>query len=334
MAGADMVATEPGQFAVLAAGGVSADGNVSIGGNLGAGKELWLGNQSQVLGATCVQGALSTGNGVTMAGDVLAGGSVYLGNNTSAGNLYGFGSISTGNNVDLASVTGNGYVGLGNKNEVAGNLVYGSSYWAPKNSSIGGSVEKASMAANSWQPTWRPSPALMSSVSDSEYYKRGSEVYLEPGDYGKLSIDANATIHLSGGEYNISSLWLGSGVKILSDSQDKDVVLNLVGNLSIDSNVVLETAGIGQTLFAVGGTTSLGSNGDFDASFFGFGDSVDIGQGNQVDGMVYSAGSVWMGSGVTVSGAGLNGGAVPEPQTAILLGLGCLLLRPRRRNYC
>jgi len=340
------ISLEASQYAVLTGGTLNTDQNVMIGGFVGSAGNVYLGNNTSVAMGVYTNGSFGTGTGVLVGGNVISGsGGASLGNGTAVGLLDTRGYVSIDNNSVLGGVRttqgawiGNGthvagdfssgaYVSIGSKVTIDGQLGHGSGYWAPKNTSIGSVAKLSTVEPDTWTATSIVRPTLSSSSWTSMWKSNNSTTALAPGDYGAMSISNNSTVTLTAGTYNIQSAWLGANTKFLADTSGGDVIINIVGGLSTEANVAFTGVGDGDLRILAGGNIYLGQCNVTNADIYGFG-TVNIDQKTTIDGRLYSAGNLWMGSGVSVTGAGSS--PVPEPMTAAMLGVGAWMMWRRR----
>lgn len=341
------VSLDAGQYAVLTGGTLNTDQNVVIGGYTGAVGNTYLGNKTSISMGMYTNGSFGTGTNVVVGGNVISGsGGASLGNGTAVGLLDSRGYVSLGTGSTLAGVrttqgawignnatiAGNfaaaGYVSMGNNATITGELGHASGYWAPKNASIGSVSKIGSVTPDAWVATSIVAPSLSSSSTTSMWKANNSTTVLTPGDYGAMSISNNSTVKLTAGTYNIQSAWLGANTKFLADTSAGDVTINIVGSLSTESGVAFTGTGSGDLTILAGGNVYLGQCNTTNADIYGFG-TVNVDQKTTIDGRLYSAGNLWLGTGVQVTGAGASSN-VPEPMSAMLLGVGALVMMRRR----
>jgi len=331
-ASAGQVTMGPWEFAVLSGGSFGADQGVQIRGNVGAVGSVWFAKNSTVTGGVYSNSQVSLDQSTAVSGRIVSGSDIYLARYASAGSLDAFRNVSLDRNTSVGAITALKNVSIDKSSTVAGNVAYNGSYWAGSGVSIQGSVTRGKADPDVWSVTLRSDPGLATSSSRSLWYATGSTINLNPGDYGQLSVDRNATIYLTAGVYNFSSIWIGRETKIVADTSAGNVVVNVTGGLSMDRQADIDRTGANYVTFQAGGNVWLGRDANAQASFLSYNGTVSIDTCGYIDGFLYSARDMWLGANTQVTGTGLSGAmqAVPEPATLAMLLLGLPLLRTRR----
>ena len=206
-------------------------------------------------------------------------------------------------------------------------MSYGSGYWISGSATVEGDVGRDLRQPDTWTTTLRDEPTW-GGLGGSTYYGRGENVTLAPGAHKGLNVDRDATITLTGGTYDLGSVWLGRDVTLVADTSAGDVVLNVDGSLSTDSGVTFTDTGAGAFLVQADRAIYLGQSTQAEASFRSYA-SLEIDADSEILGRLYAAGDVWLGRNTSVDGG--IGGPVPEPATLALLGTGFAAIMLRRR---
>ncbi len=328
-AGAGVIQTAPGDFAVLAGGTLGTGAGVHIGGMAGAVGNVWLGNGTQVAGDFLTAGKLETGQNVVLTGRAVAGGNVWFGNGTTVGPVHGSQRVDIGRSV---TVGGNlitaGNLNVNRNSVVHGAVSYGGSFWAHSSVAIDGPTGLGLLEPDVWSPSFRDDPGLAASTTAYLYSPRNSTLALLPDTFGRIDVDRGSTVYLAAGTYDLDRLWLGRETHVVADTTGGDIILNLAHDLITDRDVVFERIGAGRLTIQAGDYMYLGSGNYADASILSFG-NLDVNTNAVIEGYAYAGGNVWLGNNVDVRGAGAG---IPEPVTLAFLATGSVgLLLHRRR---
>jgi hypothetical protein len=302
---------DPTGFAIYSGGHVSTQNNVQVDGSIGGGS-AWFGNNAHISGEVMTGANLGGGQNVTVSGSLYAGAALSM----------------------------------GNKATVGGTAHYGTGYWFGNNATITGGLSQMD-ASDIWTPAPLPDFDMLAPGSTAQWFANNSNVDLAPGAYAGLSTGNNATLNLITGEYSFESMWLAQNVDFNIDTSGGDVVIYVAGNFSAGNNVAITASGGGNVTLVAEGSIWLAQNTTSQANFISTGSTIGLGAGAQVEGVLWAAGDISLGSNAKVLaadgfaymnsfGGGTGGGAamvIPEPATAALLmvGLGMILdRRPRR----
>jgi predicted acyltransferase (DUF342 family) len=317
---------------------IFADGNVG------------LGNNNVINGGTVgANNSVTTGSGTTLQ-NVTGGGNFGAGNNSQIqGNVLFNGSVSTGSGASVLSgnnVVAGGNVGLGNNSQVTGNVTAGGSISLGSGASIGGT-------SNANQ---NPDPAPFTTVliPDGTAFAAGgvNKTFsgagnsLAPGTWGALTLQNNAVLNLTSGDYYFNSINSGSGVDLNIDAAS-GVRIFVVGNAILGNNldIVLLNGTTADNIYLESkGSVATGSGVDWFGTIFADG-NIGIGNTNIITGALYADGSITTGTGVQFTfdlASNLPGqfpvvssvSAVPEPEIYAMLaaGLGLMGFFARRRR--
>jgi hypothetical protein len=323
-----VIQMDPYEFAVLSGGQLSTDSGVMINGLAGSRTSVYLGDRSHVAGVYS-GGRVDSGSAVTIDGRIVAGGGVYLNQGTTAAGVQSQGDIGLASGVRVnGDLNARGGISINSNSKIAGAAYYRGSYWAASPGSVALGASRGGPAPEAWQVGVRSSPGSFPVGSGQLWYPSNSTVQLLEGTYGNLSLSQNSIIQMASGTFDLSGMWLGQGTRLIADTRNGDVLVNIAGALSTSADVTFEKIGSGSVVFLSNGAVYLGSGNRLDASFVTFGSSLSVDRNTQVDGTLYSQGSLWLGQNVIVDGIG----AVPEPVTAMLLlsGAGVMVIRRRR----
>lgn len=347
-----VIAMDAGDFTVLAGRDLSVASGAAIVGHTGAGRTGWTGQSVNVSGnlytgsgfnadqSTAISGGLVAGGNVWLDRDTTIGGSVHITGTYGADRNVASGSVAASGNIWLdreAQIIGDlqsaGSVGVSADGAITGNVIYGTGYNINASTSVGGQILQGSVAPDTWTLNDRAEPTLNTSGRGSDWYARNSDITLDPGDYGSLSVDRDSVIRLSAGEYNFSSVWIDRNTHVIADAGSGQVIVNIIGSFSTGREV--ELAG-GDLLIRSGGNMSIGRDSTVDAHLQSFND-LSLDRDISVTGSLYAQRDLWLDSGVNVSGepvltpGGGNGVDVPEPASVALFSIAALVILPRRR---
>lgn len=340
-----VIFTTPGQFVALARGQLFVDRNASIVGNIGGGSSVSLARDGFYDGNIFAQGSLAMNAGMRVNGRIVSngdlsihrnadvsgsidsGGAASLGRDGHFGPLTAHGDTSLGTGVNmLGDLRSSGSVFINRNSTIYGDVVHGGGFSTGRNVTIAGGVSVGMANPDSWEPQFRPVPTLSTTGSGTISFGVSSNVNLDPGDYGHLSIDRNSTLLLSAGTYNFDSVSLARDVAVLMDNVSGGITINLVGDATFGSRVsfdLIDDAG-GGLLFQSGGNTLFHRNAVIEGDFRVFGDSLTLRRDVAVRGSLYSNGSISLGPGVVV---------VPSPSGAVVLAMfGLAGIASRRRR--
>jgi len=318
-------------FAALAGGKLSTAANVRIGGHVG-GAGVWLGQDNAVDGDVLATGPAGAGRGTAITGRLSAGRSASLHREASVGRAVDSGGrVWFGRNARSGAVRAAGAVNLSREARVDGPISHGGSFWADRGARITGPVAPHSAEAELWDGARRRRPDFQAG-GPNQWAPRGRPIDLTPGRYGALSVDREATLRLTAGEYDFSNLWLGREAELIADTSAGAVRINVAGELTVDREVVFD-APPGLLSVQAGRSIHIGRESEIEASLISFGDA-SIDRETTLGGQVYADRSLWLGRGVEVLGApaapGGGSSPIPEPASALLLGLGGLAMGRRR----
>lgn len=322
--------TGAADFAVLAGGELTTGSEVRIDGSAG-GANVWLGQGNFVDGDVLATGRVGFDRESETTGRVSAGGAVSLNRDAAVG-----GTVDSGGRVWLdrdartGAIRADGAVSISRNARVEGPVSHGGAFWADRHATITGPVAEDSADARRWHGAARPTPDLEAG-GPNHWVARHRTLDLAPGTYGSLSMDRATTLRLTAGAYDFSGVWLGREARIVADTAAGAVRINVAGDLTVDRQVRFDAEA---DLFEVraGRSIHVGRDSDIRASLISFGDA-SIDRDTVLGGQVYADRSLWLDRGVHVLGTPLAGGdtAIPEPASALIMGLGGLAMTRRRR---
>ncbi len=279
-------------------------------------------------------GSLSTGRDVTINGSI-AGQTIWMDTNTQVtGSSWSEGSTSFGSNVVFGGDINAGSVSVNSGSQIAGNVYHGGSAWVANNASVGGSVTYSEHVTD-FDSSSAPIDLSFNAGSGSIWHSKGSSVNMDAGSYGSLSVDKDSVIYLTSGTYEFSSIWLGQKTRIVADTSNGEVVVNVAGSLSLDRDFILE-GNAADIIFNVGGNASLSRNTSFTGSLIADG-GISIDRDSRIDGIAWAQGNIWLDRNTTIGGTapmsmgGGGSGSIPEPASLAMLGLGAVLCGGRTR---
>jgi cytoskeletal protein CcmA (bactofilin family) len=323
------------------------------------------------MGAGTLTGGTNLNNTLIATGDVTFNGNVTLGGGSHAtGNIDSGGNVVVGTNAQVdgtiraagtvtiqggATVSGNIHAGaaagtavtLGTNATVVGTITHkaGTSVSFGGGSTAGGNLTGVPAAPIAYVPTLLPTATLFSSGVTDHSLPGGSTLTLAPGSYDDISLGTNSTLNLSAGTYYFDTWLLGGGTHINFDVTAGDIQLFFTGlaqlgtNADVDviggdaSDIYVETKG---GFSASGGTEWFGT---IYASGTGSGGDITFGTNSDVTGALWAARNLQVDGGGTVGHHAADyltpaapAGAVPEPATVVLLGLGMFGLVVVRRR--
>jgi len=326
-----LIETSPQDFAVLAGGALQIDQHAAIDGLAGALGNVRLDRGVAVRGGAYTLGTFHAAREVLIDGPVVAGGNVRLDKQAVAGR------VASGANVALArDVTVTGPVAAARRlhidrdSLVRGDASYGTEAQVHASATIEGDLGRDLLAIDTWSPTLMDEPAAWQALPGSTHHAHGADVTLAPDTYGGLHLDRDGTLRLTAGTYDLGSVRLDRGTRVVADTSAGDVLVAIAGSLNVDRDTVFETTGGGSLVFLADSSVCLGRGVQADASFYSFG-NLGVEADAHITGRLYSAGNLWMGQNVEVQGPA-NPAYVPEPATLALVLAGAGILGRRRRR--
>lgn len=338
---------------------VGSNGTVSIGG----GNTIGDGDDTIILTGG---GAYTGGSNVNTVGDIIFSGNVSVGGgSTVTGSVHSGGNVTTGSNATVTqNIVASGNVQIGGGSDIGGNVQSGGNISTGSNVTITGTAQASgtvtlggSSSAGStvtgapaptplaYAPVALPSASSFSAGGPNQSTGGGGTLNLVADTYGALTTGSNATVNLSSGVYFFDSFTLGGGTDLNLDLTGGAITINIVGNLTMGSNVDVNLIGgdASDVLFEVHGTASIGGGTDWFGTLFSpiAGKTVTFGSNTRISGAVYGQ-VVEIGGGSRLihdpssalfpGDPGPGPAPVPEPGTLALLGLGLAGLGLARRR--
>jgi predicted acyltransferase (DUF342 family) len=323
---ASVVSTSVDDFTLLAGGTLTTGADVTVGGNAGSAGALYLGQNTSLNGNGYTVNTFGVNKNVSMTGDVISTGDISIGQQSSTGSLNSLGNVGLENKAIVSgNIASGGRVSINSSAKVSGNVSYSTGYWADKSATLSGTTGQNISDISTWSYTGRSTPSNWTTGSQYLYYSPNSSVSLSPGDYSGMSVSDGSTIYLTAGTYNLADVWLGKDVSLIADTSKGDVILNMAGSLSTSSGATITEDDANSLILNTQGSISLGSDNTVAANLYAYGSSMTIEKGSIVTGRLYSAGSLYLGNNVSVSGP------VPEPVSIVLMATGILFMAGRRR---
>lgn len=255
-------------------------------------------------------GSIGTGSGVTIAGPVASAGGINLNKGTNVNSIYTTGSIWLGNDVLVSGdAIANSGISQSKTAKITGYSDGSAGFELPK-------LEYLSQNAIG---------------TTSVYVNSNAVETLKPGDYSSWGSGGSATINLSSGTYNLSSLWLGSGSIVYVDASAGDVVLNVAGSFGVGRDVTFVSSGSGILRINVfNSDVWFDNNSALTGIVSVFGGGLSTGSSFGLVGSLYATGNVYLGNDSKVTYSSFN---IPEPASLVIfaaMGMA-LVVRGRRR---
>jgi hypothetical protein len=253
-------------------------------------------------------GSIGTGSGVAIKGPAASAGGINLNKGTNVNSIYTTGSIWLGNDV---LVSGDALANMGIYQSKTA-VITGHS-----DGSAGFELPKLEYLAQNTIGT------------TSVYVKPNAAQTLKPGDYSSWSSGGSATINLSSGTYNLSSLWFGSGSIVYVDASAGDVVLNVAGSFSVGREVTFVSSGSGILRVNVfNSDVWFDNNSSLTGIVSVFGGGLSTGSSFGLVGSLYATGNVYLGNDSNVTYSSFN---IPEPASLVIFAAMGMTLVVRSR---
>jgi hypothetical protein len=346
---ADVIHVDTRGFSVFSGGSLDVGADSQIFGGVGGDDYIYIGRDVSVGGDLLGRGWIDVDRDSSVAGRLIAADGLWAGRDSSFGDIQSQGGLSFDRGVSTGSLRTHGYLGIARDMTVDGDVEVGgwldinrgahvtgdvyhkSGYWKNNRATVDGEFIEIDQNPQIDEWTWdAPTGEPTSSVHDYDWTGSGAEVYLDPGDYGRMDFGNNVTIHLNGpGEYNFDALWLGNNAKVLGSGSGQ-IGLNVAGGLTAGNSAeFLFDSDEVRLAVNSGGWTSFGNDAVIQGDLFAFDGGMEFGNNADVSGVVYSADYLSMGSGAVVRG---QDKPVAEPAcvTMLLMGAGGLILRRPR----
>jgi len=273
--------------------------------------------------AVLAGGNFSADRNVTIAGPIGAAGNIHLDRDGQVGSVIGMGNVSFDRDV-----------------AINGDVAHHGSYWADHGTTVTGSVTDGAAAPHTWILPQASVPAF-DAASGSNWYDKNSDVTLNPGRYGSLSVSKQSTVRLSAGVYDFANAWFDKDVTVVADTSAGAVTVRISGGLSTGKQVRFTDGGEGLINLVASGNVYFGRDSSLDGSVQSFG-NASFDRNNTVTGSIHAAGNVWLDRDAQVLGRASMpanapsspGGSqpVPEPASAVLLFASAALLAARHRT--
>jgi hypothetical protein len=114
---------------------------------------------------------------------------------------------------------------------------------------------------------------------------------LTPGRYGALTVQNNATLNLSSGRYRFNAWQIGRDVRINFDVSGGSIIIDVVGGLQFDRNLLMQVVGGGaeQILFrSTGDRFSVGRDGQLLGTYLALTADADLQRNTLLNGALYA----------------------------------------------
>jgi len=283
---------------------------------------------------------LFTGNGVEVYGLVGATDDIRLGRNTLidddiytngrfkaapltqiTGNLIVGEDIKISNRVKIGMIDGFGKARVGKQSIIFGDITLGleDGLRLHPQAMAFGTVSTGSLLYDTWAAPDDP-PEFLTGEGEEEtigvsqgnvaIFKDGLDK-LEPGTYGKIKIRRHAILTLTAGTYFFDDLILSSRSKLVTDTIDGPVIINISGKMRTSPRAMIEKEGDINAVFNVEGRTRIGACNTLFANII-TSDRLFIGHHTELSGFYYSKGDMRLGRNVNV--------VIPEPVTFFVAG--------------
>ncbi len=181
------------------------------------------------------------------------------------------------------------------------------------------------------------SPILGNSVDNGPLedilLDKSGQTTLDPGNFGDVKLKKDSILTLTAGTYFFDNLKLAKGAKVIADTSQGDVLVNLIQKLKTAKQSEITHEGDSDFIISVDGKINIGKDNNIVADIVGL-DKIKIGNFSSVKGHYYSSSNITVGKGVTVETpeAESTQVVIPEPATVLLLTASLPLLRYHRRR--
>ncbi len=329
---ATVIATDPDQFGILAGTSVSTGKNVKINGLIGGVGSVSLGQNAQINNDIYTCGTVDVGIQSTITGRMVSSGNVTIGHHSNTGSIDSLADITIDMNGNVSgNLTANGNITINKNSSILGDIQYNGKYSLGKKATVSGKVIYGNADADLWNSTLISSPTQWTTGATDLYYAHNSIHSLIPGSYASLSTSSNATIYLSAGVYNFSSVWLGQGSKLIVDTSDGAVIMNVAGDFSTSSSVAIGGQDKGHFIIRSKGNIGMGTANIGYGSFQSLEGELTLSGSSNITGSVYASKSVWIGDNSSLKYQNFSS-TVPEPATIAILFPAVIAFMVRRRQ--
>ena len=299
------------ELALYGGTGLILDKNVKVAGPVAAGKKGFYAGQGASLQDVYSAGSALFGKDAAVVGNVYANSSGGAGKNFSLSGDFNSGKdvvFDSDANI-LGDVTAKGHIWFGRESNVAGNTT-------PRSADV-----------DLWEGLAFPEAPDGNPGGESLWLPKHSEKGIEPGRYGRWTIDADSAVTLTAGVYDIKDVWIGKESKINLDTTDGDIVLNVFGKFSTGTKVAFNWLDEDHDVLinVIDHDMYLGTHNQLDAHVTVYGGSFGALAYGSLGGTFLASENAWLGkeTGVEFRPCAVQ---VPEPGTLGVLALGGMIV--------
>ena len=299
---ATLIEVDFDMFNLFSQGKVVAKRGVSILGTVGAEQKILLGKESQIDGDVYTFDRFKVRQNSIIKGRVISSGDLVVGRNVEIG------ALDSGDDLRIARDT-----------LVLGHVAFAGDFRIHDTVEIG---EGILTLLDAWHAEAPPLASITAPGSQGVLVAKNKVIDLPPGDYADLTVGRNATVILRAGTYTFDNVRLAKKVKVIGDTEDGPIGVNLAGKLRIRRKSSLGTEGSLGITVSAGGKIRIGRETRVTANMVSR-DRLIVGPKGLLDGSYRAAGNVKLGKKVVV---------VPEPYSIVLLSAALPYLWRRRGN--
>jgi hypothetical protein len=145
-----------------------------------------------------------------------------------------------------------------------------------------------------------PAPPAVTPGTVDKTYGNGTTTTLAPGAYRDLTSGNSFNLNLSGGTYVFRNASSGNGTTFTCNTAAGDIHIIFTGTVGAWNGLSLNNTGTGQVVFELitGNFTANNNASVINASIVAYAGSISFGNNASIDGRLYAAGNISVGSGV------------------------------------